>query len=259
MLPAAIKLLANVDLMVVGSGIRTGLNIRMDDPATVGSDLIVSAVAAKDKYKTPLAIIEADADVLEMELEEESEWLSDIRLQTRRLADLTNDLVYLSRMEERQDLAQLVDFPLSDIVDETAQSFHSRAMQKRQSFTGEIERSLTLRGDEKAIRQLTSILLDNAVKYAPEDGVIRLKLERQGKYAALSVYNTTATRIPRESMDKLFDRFYRTDPSRSSETGGHGIGLSIAKAVVGAHRGKITAETDDEQSLRITALLPLGN
>ena len=213
---------------------------------------------AGHEIKTPLAIIEADADVLEMELDGESEWLSDIRLQTRRLTDLTNDLVYLSRMEERADGAPFVDFPLSDIVDETAQSFHSRAMQKRQTFTGEIERNLTLHGDEKAIRQLVSILLDNAVKYAPEDGVIRLKLARQGKNAALSVWNTTATPIPRESLDKLFDRFYRTDPSRSSETGGHGIGLSIAKAVVGAHRGKITAETDDGQSLRITALLPLG-
>jgi signal transduction histidine kinase len=214
---------------------------------------------AGHEIKTPLAIIEADADVLEMELEGESEWLSDIRLQTRRLTDLTNDLVYLSRMEERADTARFVDFPLSDVVDETAQSFHSRAMQKRQTFTGEIERNLTLHGDEKAIRQLVSILLDNAVKYAPEDGVIRLRLARQGKYAALSVWNTTETRIPRESLDQLFDRFYRTDPSRSSETGGHGIGLSIAKAVVSAHRGKITAETDDEQSLRITALLPLGN
>ena len=213
---------------------------------------------AGHEIKTPLAIIEADADVLEMELDGESEWLSDIRLQTRRLTDLTNDLVYLSRMEERADAAPFVDFPLSDIVDETAQSFHSRAMQKRQTFTGEIERNLTLHGDEKAIRQLVSILLDNAVKYAPEDGVIRLKLARQGKNAALSVWNTTAAPIPRESLDKLFDRFYRTDPSRSSETGGHGIGLSIAKAVVGAHRGKITAETDDGQSLRITALLPLG-
>ena len=214
---------------------------------------------AGHEIKTPLAIIEADADVLEMELEGESEWLSDIRLQTRRLTDLTNDLVYLSRMEERADGAPFVDFPLSDVVDETAQSFHSRAMQKRQTFTGELERGLTLHGDEKAIRQLVSILLDNAVKYAPEDGEIRLKLARQGRYAALSVWNTTETRIPRESLDKLFDRFYRTDPSRSSETGGHGIGLSIAKAVVGAHRGKITAETADEQSLRITALLPLGN
>ena len=213
---------------------------------------------AGHEIKTPLAIIEADADVLEMELDGESEWLSDIRLQTRRLTDLTNDLVYLSRMEERADAAPFVDFPLSDIVDETAQSFHSRAMQKRQTFTGEIERNLTLHGDEKAIRQLVSILLDNAVKYTPEDGVIRLRLARQGKHAALSVWNTTATPIPRESLDKLFDRFYRTDPSRSSETGGHGIGLSIAKAVVGAHRGKISAETDDGQSLRITAQLPLG-
>ena len=213
---------------------------------------------AGHEIKTPLAIIAADADVLETELEGESEWLSDIRLQTRRLTDLTNDLVYLSRMEEHRSDAQMVDFPLSDVVDETAQSFQSRAMQKRQTFTGEIAQGLTLHGDEKAVRQLVSILLDNAVKYAPEDGVIRLKLERQGKNAALSVYNTTATPIPRESMPKLFDRFYRTDPSRSSATGGHGIGLSIAKAVVGAHRGKITAETDDGQSLRITALLPLG-
>lgn len=214
---------------------------------------------AGHEIKTPLAIIEADADVLEMELDGESEWLSDIRLQTRRLTDLTNDLVYLSRMEERADGAPFVDFPLSDVVDETAQSFHSRAMQKRQTFTGELERDLTLHGDEKAIRQLVSILLDNAVKYAPEDGEIRLRLARQGRYAALSVWNTTETRIPRESLERLFDRFYRTDPSRSSATGGHGIGLSIAKAVVGAHRGKISAETDDEQSLRITALLPLGN
>ena len=213
---------------------------------------------AGHEIKTPLAIIEADADVLEMEMEGESEWLSDIRLQTRRLADLTNDLVYLSRMEERRSDAQMVDFPLSDAVQETAQSFQSRAMQKRQTFTGEIAQNLTLHGDEKAIRQLVSILLDNAVKYAPEEGVIRLKLERQGKNAVLSVWNTTAGRIPRESMPKLFDRFYRTDPSRSSETGGHGIGLSIAKAVVGAHRGKITAETEDEQSLRVTAVLPLG-
>ena len=213
---------------------------------------------AGHEIKTPLAIIEADADVLEMELEGESEWLSDIRLQTRRLTDLTNDLVYLSRMEERQNAAQQVDFPLSDVVDETAQSFQSRAMQKRQTFTAGIEQNLTLHGDEKAIRQLVSILLDNAVKYAPEGGRIELRLERQGRNAALSVWNTTATRIPRESMDRLFDRFYRTDPSRSSATGGHGIGLSIAKAVVTAHRGKITAETADEQSLRITAQLPLG-
>ena len=212
---------------------------------------------AGHEIKTPLAIIEADAEVLEMELDGESEWLQDIRAQTRRLADLTNDLVYLSRMEERQDSAQLVDFPLSDVVEETAQSFRSRAMQKRQTFTERIEPMLTLRGDEKAVRQLTGILLDNAVKYAPEGGVIELTLARQGRGAALTVFNTTETAIPRESLDRLFDRFYRTDPSRSSATGGHGIGLSIARAIVNAHRGKITAESADGHSLRITAWFPL--
>ena len=213
---------------------------------------------AGHEIKTPLAIIDADADVLELDLEDEdNEWLQDIRRQTRRLTELTNDLVYLSRMEEQQhDTAAMVDFPLSDVVSETAQGFQSRALQKEQVFTQSIQPMLTLHGDEKAIRQLTSILLDNAVKYTPEGGKIDLKLEQQGRNVVLTVYNDAASPVPRESMDKLFDRFYRTDPSRSSVTGGHGIGLSIARAVVQAHKGRITASTTDEKSLKITAILP---
>ena len=213
---------------------------------------------AGHEIKTPLAIIDADADVLELDLEDENnEWLQDIRRQTKRLTELTNDLVYLSRMEEQQhDTAAMVDFPLSDVVSETAQGFQSRALQKEQVFTQTIQPMLTLHGDEKAIRQLTSILLDNAVKYTPEGGKIDLKLEQQGRNIVLTVYNDAASPVPKESMDKLFDRFYRTDPSRSSATGGHGIGLSIARAVVQAHKGKITASTADEKSLKITAVLP---
>lgn len=212
---------------------------------------------AGHEIKTPLAIIEADADVLEMDLDGESEWLQDIRTQTRRLTDLTNDLVYLSRMEERPDSRQMVEFPLSDVVEETAQSFRSRAMQKQVTFTERIEPMLSLRGDEKALRQLTSILLDNAVKYAPEGGEISLTLERQGKGVSLTVFNTSAAPVPRESLTKLFDRFYRSDPSRSSATGGHGIGLSIARAVVNAHKGRITAQTADERSLIMHVWLPM--
>ncbi len=212
---------------------------------------------AGHEIKTPLAIIDADADVLEMDLEDENnEWLQDIRRQTKRLTELTNDLVYLSRMEEQQNSANLVDFPVSDLVSETAQGFQSRALQKEQIFNQNIQPMLTLHGDEKAIRQLTSILLDNAVKYTPEGGRIDLDLEQQGRNIVLTVYNDSASPVPKESMTKLFDRFYRTDPSRSSSTGGHGIGLSIAKAVVQAHKGKITASTADEKSLKITAILP---
>lgn len=213
---------------------------------------------AGHEIKTPLAIINADAEVLEMDLGEDNEWLQDIRKQTQRLAGLTNDLVYLSRMEEAQKSVEHIDFSISDVVAEQAQSFRALAKTQGKTFTEDITPLLTLCGDEKAVRQLTSILLDNAVKYSPEGGEIRLKLEKQGRTLALSVYNDANVPVPRDSMSKLFDRFYRTDPSRSSETGGHGIGLSIAKAIVTAHRGKITAATEDEKSLTITATFPLN-
>ena len=212
---------------------------------------------AGHEIKTPLSIISADAEVLEMDLGEDNEWLCDIRKQTQRLAGLTNDLVYLSRMEEAQSSIPHVEFPVSDVVAEQAQSFRSLAKTQGKTFTEAITPMLTLCGDEKAVRQLTSILLDNAVKYSPEGGEIRLTLEKLGRNLALTVYNEASVPVPRESMAKLFDRFYRTDPSRSSETGGHGIGLSIAKAIVAAHKGKITAATADEASLTITALFPI--
>ena len=214
---------------------------------------------AGHEIKTPLSIISADAEVLELDLGEDNEWLQDIHKQTQRLAGLTNDLVYLSRMEEAQKDIPHVDFPVSDVISEQAQSFRSLAMTQGKTFTERIEPMLTLCGDEKAVRQLASILLDNALKYSPAGGEIRLTLEKQGRSIALSVYNDANVPVPRESMPKLFDRFYRTDPSRSSETGGHGIGLSIAKAIVTAHKGRITASTADERSLSVTAVFPVSS
>ena len=212
---------------------------------------------AGHEIKTPLSIISADADVLEMDLGEDNEWLGDIRKQTQRLAGLTNDLVYLSRMEEAQKSIPHLDFPISDVVAEQAQSFRALALTQGKTFTEDITPMLTLCGDEKAVRQLTSILLDNALKYSPAGGEIRLSLAKQGRSIALTVHNDASVPVPRESMAKLFDRFYRADSSRNSETGGHGIGLSIAKAIVTAHKGKITASTEDERSLTVTALLPI--
>ena len=213
---------------------------------------------AGHEIKTPLAIIHADSEVLETELGEDNEWLLDIQKQTRRLTELTNDLVYLSRMEEAQAQTGHVDFPVSDVVLEQAQSFRALARTQGKTFTEAVTPMLSLRGDEKAVRQLTSILLDNALKYSPAGGEIRLTLQKQGRSLALAVYNDASVPVPRESLPRLFDRFYRTDPSRNSETGGHGIGLSIAQAIVTAHKGRITASTEDERSLTIKAVFPIG-
>lgn len=124
---------------------------------------------AGHELKTPLTIIDADAEVLEMDIGE-NEWLQDIRRQTDRLAKLTGALIALSRMEEGEEQFQMIDFPISDVVGETAQSFQALAKTQNKRFESSIQPLLTLHGDENAIRQLTGILLDNALKYSPEGG-----------------------------------------------------------------------------------------
>lgn len=206
---------------------------------------------AGHEIKTPLAIIKADVDVLEMELED-NEWLQDIQKQTKRLATLTNDLVYLARMEEAKATTRMIEFPLSDVVSETAASFHALAQTQGKTFECCVQPMLSLTGDEKAITQLVSILLDNALKYSPENGIVSLNLSKQNKSIQLSVQNTTMNPISKESLSMLFERFYRVDSSHNSQTGGHGIGLSIAKAIVSAHNGKIQAKAEADNSLQIT-------
>ena len=124
---------------------------------------------AGHEIKTPLTIIQADADVLEMELGE-NEWLADIQNNVRRLTDLTNDLVSLARMEEGGTPLELVEMPLSDVVTETAQTFHTLAQAQNKELGLAVEPMLSMDADEKAISKLVGILMDNALKYSPEIG-----------------------------------------------------------------------------------------
>ena len=210
---------------------------------------------AGHEIKTPLAIIEADSEVLEMDIGEDNEWLEDIRQQTKRLTSLTNDLIYLSRMEEAQNQVQMIEFPFSDLAQEVVQSFQTIAKAQNKNFVTAIDPRISVKGDEKSLRQLLSVLLDNALKYSGEHGDISLSLKRQGRYACLSVTNSTADPITFQ-LDHLFDRFYRGDESRNSRTGGYGIGLSIASAVTANHKGKISATSPDPNTLTITVQIP---
>lgn len=211
---------------------------------------------AGHELKTPLTIIDADAAVLEMDLGE-NEWISDIQNQTKRLTDLTNNLILLARMEEENMKLPMVEFPLSDIAEEVIGDFQTMAKAQNKILHGKIQPMISMSGDEKAIRQLMGILLENAVKYSDEKGEILLTVETQRNHIFLSVFNTTEF-ISKKEIAHLFERFYRTDKSRNSQTGGHGIGLSIAAATVRAHKGKISAITEDEKSLKITAVFPNG-
>ena len=210
---------------------------------------------ASHEIKTPLTIINANADILEAE-KGENEYVDDIRAQTRRLTELTADLIYLTKMEENDKL-DLIDVPFSDIVTETIESFTSLIKQANISLIVEIEPLLTVQGNTKSLNQLVNSLLDNAVKYTPQKGNIIVKLNKRGKNAELSIENSTRDTIKKDNLNKVFDRFYRTDVSRNSETGGHGIGLSIAKAIVEKHSGKIFASSNDAHNFKITTNIPL--
>lgn len=210
---------------------------------------------AGHEIKTPLTIINANVDLLESDGEKEE--LSDIRQQTERLTELTNHLILLSKMEEAEHTLQKIDFPLSDLIRETANSFSAPALSKGIDLVSQIEPDITANGSPDAIRQLLSILLENAVKYSPENGKIELQLSAGKKTARLRVCNRTAEKIDADALPNVFDRFYRSDASRNSETGGHGIGLSIARAIVEAHGGTVTASTKTGFDFCIDASLPI--
>ena len=136
--------------------------------------------------------------------------------------------------------------------------FKTLAQAQEKKFTCNVEPMLSMRGNNKTIQQLVSILMDNALKYSPAGGFVSLDFARQNRSLSLTVFNTTQTPVTSENLHHVFDRFYRTDTSRNSETGGHGIGLSLAKAIVTAHGGKISASTEDGNFFQITVTLSVS-
>lgn len=208
---------------------------------------------ASHEIKTPLTIIDANTEVLEM-TEGENEWTQSTRRQIKRLAALTERLVFLSRMDEESARPKMLDFSLSEAVLDTAGPFRAVAASGRKTLDISVEPDVSFHGDEKNIRQLVSLLLDNAMKYSDADGTIRLQLHAAGRNPVLTVFNTVDA-IETGNLDYLFDRFYRTDASRNSETGGFGIGLSVAQAIVTAHKGRITASSADGKSILFTVTL----
>ena len=216
--------------------------------------MVYNHVKAGHEIKTPLTIINANVDLLE--LDEEKEELTEIRQQTKHLTELTNDLVLLSKMEEPGHTLQKIDFPLSDLLSETAASFRAPAAEKDIALDIHVEPDITLNGSPDSVRQLISLLLDNSVKYAPSDSTITLSLTTHRKTAVLCVGNKTKDTIKSDDLSRIFDRFYRSDKARKAETAGHGLGLSIARIIVVAHKGKLRVRSKPGCGAVFSVLIP---
>ncbi len=208
---------------------------------------------ASHELKTPLTVITTSLKVLEMEVGAQK-WIDKAQAQVDKLRDLVGSLITLSRLDEEKPALRLADFDLSEAVAETAESFRDFAAAQGHALETQIQTGLRYRGDEYSVRQLVSILLDNAVKYADAGSGIQLSLERGRRSVILSVRNACAGLADAE-LDRLFDRFYRAEKSRSKQTGGFGLGLSIARSIAEAHKGTIRAERSDPQAIQFTVTL----
>jgi len=209
---------------------------------------------AGHELKTPLTIISTSADVLAADLTG-NEWVENIRRQSVRMTKLVCDLVTLSKLDEAERPVLHETFSLSDAAWDVSAAFRTVAEAKGLHYFEQIDENLTFCGDSSAMEQLMNILLDNAVKYTDAGGWIRFRLQRFGKPVVLEVGNVC--RLPDElDLNRLFDRFYRTDPARSRQFGGFGIGLSVAKAITEAHGGTIrVTRGEDRESVFFTAIL----
>lgn len=208
---------------------------------------------ASHELKTPLTVISANADVLESEIGE-NKWLSNIKSQSVIMNELVHDLLDLAKLDETRDEMILSEFDLSSVVLSKALEFECTAFEKGKTFEQNIAENLMYRGNEDTIKHLVTILIDNAIKHSDEHGIIRVTLTSNGSRRILQVYNT-GNGIRNEEKGKIFNRFYRSDKSRSRETGGYGLGLSIAKSIVDTHNGIITVDGEENKWVSFTVIL----
>lgn len=205
---------------------------------------------ASHEIKTPLAVIDAANEVQEIE-SGESEWTQSIHEQVARLTALTERLVFLARMDEGSAGFAMTSIDLSVAVDKAAAPFESVAVSRGKRLSMSIADGVRAHADAVAVAQVVELLLDNATRYASEGSVIELSLRAvsrgAGKGSAELVVSNVVDELPEGDLDRLFDRFYRADVSRSSKTGGSGVGLSVVRAIAEAHGGSATVSGHDHQ------------
>ena len=233
-------------IFVVGWGLMLLLVIALSKRAIrpIAENLEKQFVTdAGHEIKTPLAIILANTEAMELH-NGESKWSKNIRKQTERLSGLMKNLLTLARMEEGTAPVVMADLDMSKLTKEVADSFAESAKMKQIELQTKIASDIKLHANREEMTQLLTILLDNAIKYSIEQADIVLTLAKRGKEVMLSCENTCG-KLPDVEADRLFDRFYRSDVARTQKSGGYGIGLSVARAIVQNHKGKITAEYKD--------------
>ncbi len=219
---------------------------------------------ASHELRTPLSIILASTDVLQGDKGTvlspfAQQVLEDMKDEVRKMTKLVNDLLTLARADSGVIVLQKMSFDLIPAAAQVIRMIEPLAKAKGLQLTMTSPSSLFVTADESRIRQMIFILLDNAVKYTPVAGDVKLIIEmdeiRQGVHISVT---DTGIGIALEEQQKIFNRFYRSDKARSRELGGSGLGLAIAAQIVTAHKGTIRVISSPGQGAVFTVFLPLS-
>ncbi len=215
---------------------------------------------ASHELRTPLAVVTSNLEIV-MENETETvgsqkKWFGNIHSELERMKKLVDDLLFLARADAEDEIPKDY-FDLSRLLFKIYDSFIPLAKKKDLSLILDNKDNITLYGNEFQIKQLVTILLDNAIKYTDYGGKIELKLEVSASVYRLSIKDT-GEGIPKEHIDKIFDRFYRVDKSRSRTYGGSGLGLAIAKCIINEHKGTINIISEVDKGTEVVIFFPVG-
>ena len=196
---------------------------------------------AGHELKTPISVVNANAELLSREIGE-NQWLQNIQYENERMGKLVGQLLDLARTENVTPQMEYIDF--SRLVAGEMLPFESVAFEKGLVLNSNITNGITVEGNSTQLKQLISILLDNAIRHSKPDGEVRLTLTKDHSIAEISVINM-GDEIPEEQRERIFERFYRVDTARNGEDQHYGLGLAIAKAIVDAHHGHIEVNCDN--------------
>ncbi|MDH8679532.1 HAMP domain-containing sensor histidine kinase [Fusibacter bizertensis] len=211
---------------------------------------------ASHELKTPLAVIHTNVDVLLSSTDEsDKKWLKYIKSEVERMGHLTNDLLYLTQMDGAEDHQMMKsNFDISEKIEHILLGLEVVAFEKEIDLTYDILPGVEIYGNSEQLSQVAMILLDNAIKYTPSKGSIKIKLYRSTHHYTLEIENT-GEGIPEGDLPKIFDRFYRGDKVRSRESGSYGLGLAIAKSITEQHGGKLSCESLPNEKTTFTLKL----
>ncbi|KKL91928.1 hypothetical protein LCGC14_1889790 [marine sediment metagenome] len=249
---------AALALALAGGYFLAGLALR---PIRAAMDSQRAFIAdASHELRTPLSVVRANAELLKRHpsqpVDANREALDDIIGESDRLGRLVGQMLTLARADAGQAALSLSEVALDELAEEVARGMRLLAEERRVAFEVDVSGPLRLRGDGDRLRELMTILTDNAIKYTDAGGSVRLEVRRASGAKATVRVSDTGRGIPPEALPHIFDRFYRVDKARSREVGGTGLGLAIARWIAEAHGGSIHVESVPGVGTAVTVELP---